>query len=209
MSEMAKLLNDGQPLTEKERYVAECRAIVDQHFKESKLRVIYVKRKLPKIAFPIDKIPDFDKLSKLFRQHSSLDYRTFSALVGRSEDFFSLPMFLTIQRLERFRSTPHLGVVALFEKDNTAYVGWSLCNQSLGDNFNKYIGIRKAINRAMPTVAAHQIVYRMRSLFKIRKNASLTEKELAERVLRLDGMIAHTCLPFVEKALKMKGKQNA
>lgn len=52
-----------------------------------------------------------------------------------------------LERYAKFKNSPIVGVVVSFEKNSKYYIGWSCCNQKC-DTFNRYKGIRLAIDRA-------------------------------------------------------------
>jgi hypothetical protein len=111
-------------------------------------------------------------MCKLYRQFPFCSFEAFTDLCNL--EFLGLDakeVFMTVKNLERYRSLPHLGVVVVYEADRK-YIGWSLCN-SKKDSFNKYIGIRQAISRAVPI-----------QHFNFQANA-----------------IPHSCMRFIEKVL--------
>ena len=62
------------------------------------------------------------------------------------------------------------GVVVVFNKDGQLFVGYSLCHVSLGDKFDKYVGLSKAIQNARP-ISTLSVRSNIEALLEAKKKA--------------------------------------
>jgi len=152
--------------SQRDFYIEECKSVASKYFLENQLIVNYIRERKMKpkqhINFPEGQVKAIQTflnvtggtmttaqsiriLNMILPEDQKLSLDT------REEKIRSFQAFESIYLHWSAKRSPIKGVVVAFtttDADGNASkrVGWSLCND--GDTFNRFIGIRKAINAA-------------------------------------------------------------
>lgn len=137
----------------KQDYLKKCQEFSQQHFKNNKMFVVYLRRRQPR--FHTKPTPEqTDAIKVLLQTFPNMSEKSYLAhvnsLTEQQREERNLPLdinvFRTVRSVARANSSPLIGVIVGFIKDGATVIGWSLCNRN--DSFNGYDGIRRAIERA-------------------------------------------------------------
>ena len=203
------------PPTSREEYIEECVGIVARHVEDNGLFVIYVRKHRPHFAIKVSE-EDEAAIRKTLSIVPNMTVKSWSAMMledgthiikiesknGKKEritvDPESIASFRTIKSVMKSNQSPIMGVIVGFKHKGQTKIGWSLCNLSKNDKFNREIGIRKAIDRAvgLPELES-QIVntkQTLKSWARNEKSPTYTGPE--------NSTLPHSCLPYLEQAIR-------
>lgn len=140
-------------LTKKEEFEQTCQELMNDYQTNHQLSIIYVRKRKVKISAK----PNRAQMAQFKSGNTE----------GLAEN-----VIRSARSIIKSRQSAPVGVVVRFVRDGENYIGWSLCNQKAGDEFNRHIGIYYAIRRA-------------KTLAEVSKNTNLLPHSVKKTVEQL------------------------
>jgi hypothetical protein len=185
-------------------HVKKCRALSDRYFKDHGMCVIYIHQKRPKVECKVSDL-DLKVARQLFSVMPNMSERAFLMYSDPKDLEKAGKVFRSVRSIIRAEQSPVRGVVVGFKDLDGIKVGWSLCNKK--DKFNKYEGIRLAIEKAnifaASVMTGHALEFLQQQVLAANNFLaySLGPGESRTEMFQRTFPFPHTCLAAIERVI--------
>ena len=172
-----KQKQEKPPRPTREEHLAKCKEIALNHIHGKGLMVFYIRKRKPNFLtkVPYELATEIKKVLDIFPDMNEKAYAGYlnaksdDPAVEYAHDSEELKAFRTVRSVVQSKKSPLIGMIVAFKDGDDIKIGWSLCNIgrdkpndaismleefTMGgkprDQFNRYEGMRRAIERAWP-----------------------------------------------------------